>query len=432
MIARSCMAAIALVALALASCASPPEGQSAKADTSFTIAVIPDTQNYTDYTHQTAEGFAFDASVMFMQQMQHIADNLESEGGDIAFVTALGDVWQHQTLLIDPAHEARGFKRVPNPILDDHFAPTAKVETVEMPTARKGYELIAGKTPFSVVPGNHDYDAMWTDASRPPAAVFKDMSSLGMLHAGGLNNFRKVFSDQSPFFKGKDWYVASHDGGADSAQIFTAGGYRFLHIGLQFDAPNASLEWAASVVKRFPGLPTIISTHDYIDNNGARISNPIIDNNAVDSQDNSPQMVWDKFLSQHDQIFLVLCGHEHGQFFRTDENRFGHKVYQILSDYQDRRQTAKDAGVKMQMGEGIGDGWLRFMTFDMSTPTPTVKVNTYSTWYKKQSLDTAEYAAWYKGAEKPKMTDAEFLGQDNFTFDLTDFRARFAGAVTKR
>ena len=418
-IARAALLASA-AALCLGAAAKPAE------DGRFTIAVIPDSQNYLDYLHQTATGFPFDASPMFLEQMQYVADHLKSQGGDIAFVSGLGDVWQHQIRRIDPAHEARGFKWVANPFMDSEFAPTDKVQTVEMPVARKGYELIAGKTPFSVVPGNHDYDAMWTDASHPPQPVFKDMASLGELHAGGLDNFRSVFGDRSAFFKGKSWYVASHDGGADSAQIFTAGGYRFLHIGLQFDAPNASLDWAQSVIKRYPGLPTIISTHDFLETDGERLPNPIIDNHSVDPQDNTPQMVWDKLISPNDQIFLVLCGHEHAQAFRTDDNRSGHKVYQVLSDYQSRHHTSDVVGyTKFQQEEGIGDGWMRLMTFDMTAATPKVHVHTYSTHYKKESGDVADYAAWYKHDEKPKESDAEFRAGDDFTFDLTDFRQRF-------
>lgn len=420
---RALLAATALALVVPMAGQAAPAAKSAEA--SFTIAVIPDTQNYMDYTHQKAENFPFDAREMFLEQMGYIASNLRSQGGDIAFVDSLGDVWQHQSLAIDPAHEARGFKRVPNPIMDPMFSPTPKVQLIEMPTARQGFEMIAGKTPFSVVPGNHDYDAMWTDANHPPAAKFVDMSSLGMLHSGGLNNFRSVFGSETPFFKGQSWYVASHDGGADSAQIFEAGGYRFLHIGLQFDAPNASLAWAAEVIKKYPGLPTIISTHDYMNNDGERVPNPIIDNHAVDSDDNTPQMVWDKLISQNDQIFMVLCGHEHGQAFRVDDNRYGHKVYQILADYQDRHQTAIEAGVKAGPENGIGDGWMRFLRFDMAGATPTVHVRTYSTHYKKQSVDTPEYAAWYKAHEKPKMSDADFHGQDDFKFDLTDFQTRF-------
>ena len=60
------------------------------------------------------------------------------------------------------------------------------------------------------------------------------------------------------------------------------------------------------------------------------MANPIIDNSVLDPEDNSPLMVWDKLISRHHQIFLVLCGHEHGQAFRSDPNQFGHVVYRAL------------------------------------------------------------------------------------------------------
>lgn len=415
-----------IVAATLLALAAPADAKP------FTIAAIPDTQNYIDYTHQKAEGYPFDASELFLGQMRYIASRLESAGGDIAFVTALGDVWQHQTLDMDPTHKARGFKRVANPAMDAEFAPTPKVFSIELPKAREGYRLIAGKVPFSVVPGNHDYDSMWTDSNHPPKPEIKSIADVGVLHASGLTNFVSVFGAESEFFKDRPWYIASHDGGADSAQIFTAGGMRFLHIGLQFDPPDASLAWAATVIQAHPGLPTILSTHDYMSNEGERRPNPVIDNNAVDPQDNTPQMVWDKLISQHDQIFLVLCGHQHGQAFRTDPNRFGHAVYQILADYQDRAQTAKDAGLKVDpYTGGIGDGWLRLLTFDLDGPVPTVAVRTYSPHYRNYSADQAGYAAWYKAQEKPKLSDAEFLAQDEFTFDLADFRKRFPAAAKR-
>jgi hypothetical protein len=65
------------------------------------------------------------------------------------------------------------------------------------------------------------------------------------------------------------------------------------------------------------------------------------------------------------------------------------------------------------------------MTFDMAGPTPTIHVHTFSTYYKKDRLDTPDYAQWYKPHEKPKLSDADFHRQDDFTIDLSDFRARF-------
>lgn len=437
-------AAVAIFSL-LAACAAPvaeeaqfpkvvtPEIQAQIApDQVFTIAVLPDTQNYLDYTHQKAEGFPFEASELFLEQMRYVADNLESEGGDIAFVTSLGDVWQHQTKAMDPAHEARGFKAVANPILSAHLAPSDKTLTVEMPKAHEGFSLIAGKTPFSVVPGNHDYDAMWTDSKFPPEATtpaeidMTDMArSLGVLHPGGLDNFRSVFGADTEFFKGKPWYVASHDGGADSAQVFEAGGYRFLHIGLQFDPPNDSLAWAASVIADYPGLPTIISTHDYMSKEGERVPNVIVDGHAVDPIHNTPEMVWEKLISQNEQIFLVLCGHQHGQAWRVDENAAGQKVWQILADYQDRGQTAIEAGVKSDWPVGIGDGWMRLMEFDFTDEAPRMTVRTYSTHYKKSSRETSDYADWYKAGEKPLLSDEAFHDEDDYVLELVDFRTRF-------
>ena len=62
---------------------------------SFSIAVLPDTQNMIDYRHQKAQGFPIDASELFLGQMRWIADRAVARGGDLAFVAAVGDVWQH-------------------------------------------------------------------------------------------------------------------------------------------------------------------------------------------------------------------------------------------------------------------------------------------------------------------------------------------------
>lgn len=417
------MKRIVLVAALLAS----TPAMAATGDGKFTIAAIPDTQNYMDYTHQKEENFPFDAREMFFEQMEYIAANTESQGGEIAFVTGLGDVWQHQTMRIDPGHYMRGFREAPNSVFGKMFAPSQKVLDVEMPAAKKGYELLMGKVPFSAVPGNHDYDAMWTDSKFPPADKidFKDLSTIGTLHPGGLSNFRAVFGEHTPFFKGRDWYVGANDGGADSAQVFEAEGYKFLHIGLQFDPPNSSLEWAARMIARYPGVPTIISTHDYLDTKGERRPNFLIDGAKVDPQDNSPQMMWDKLISQHDQIFMVLCGHHHGQSLRIDRNAAGNEVYQVLADYQDRGQTAIDAGVKSERPPTIGDGWMRLMEFDFTGKVPQVKVRTYSTHYKKQSAQVKQYAKWYRDHEDPGMSDKAFAKEDDFTLTLGDFEKRF-------
>ena len=429
--------AVLMLAITLAACPAKPP-----VETSFVIAVLPDTQNMIDYKHQSAAGFQMDASKLFMGQMNYIAANAKSAGGEIAFVTAVGDVWQHQSIAMDAEHAARGFALVPNPYFATEVEASPNTQAIELPTARAGYGLISGKVPFAVAPGNHDYDAMWADskfpavapqelaafsAQNPGADISRHPELLGMLHIGGLNNFRSVFGADTPFFKDKPWYVASYRGGADSAQKFTAGGYTFLHFALEMSPEDDVLAWVESVIAANPGLPTIISTHDFLSTAGERHPNPIIDLKAADARHNNAEDLWTKLISRHDQIFMVLCGHQHGQAMRVDTNEKGHQVYQILADYQDRGQSAIDAGVPLVRGRavGIGDGWLRLMTFDTGAAVPTVKVRTYSPHYNGYSTALPTYAAWYKPFEKPQLSDADYLKADDFVIELTDFKARF-------
>jgi hypothetical protein len=412
-------------------------------DGTFTIAVIPDTQNMLDFSHQKAAGFALDSAALFIEEMQYIADNTVGNGGEIAFVASVGDVWQHQTLAIDPDHQARGFRVIENALFASEILVTEKTTTVEMPKALEGFRLIAQTgVPFGVAPGNHDYDAMWSDSAFPPdynrigellspggGLANYDPAILGMLHIGGLANFTSVFGEQTAFFKDKDWYVSSFNGGADSAQVFTAGGYRFLHIALEMQPSDDVLAWAQSVIDSHTGLPTIITTHDYLSQHGERTPTPIIDLKRVDpTAHNSAEELWSEFISRNDQVFLVLCGHQHGQALRIDNNAAGHKVYQVLADYQDRGQAGLDAGQpRTRDGRifGIGDGWFRLMQFDTAADVPTVDVKTYSTHYDVLSDDLPQYAQWYKEGEQPDMTDQQFYQADSYRLALDDFRARF-------
>jgi hypothetical protein len=394
----------------------------------FTVAMIPDTQSYVDYRHQESFGFPFDAIDQLYAQMWWVARNARSAGGDIVFATHVGDVWHHYSEWMDPVHAARGFQWMPNGGSETARSPKVQTRAFEIPAAVQGFKLLDGKLPFSVVPGNHDYDALWTDPAHPPRP---EQKQVGVRHLGGLTGFQSAFSSASAFFAGRPWYVDSHDDGADSAQVFTAGECRFLHIGLQYHAPDVSLSWAAAVIARHPGLPTIVTTHDYLDRDGKRHmrSNPL--SSDLDPLDNDPERIWEEFVSRHDQIFLVLSGHVSGQGFSVDTNRAGNAVYQMMADYQDRNRSAIDAGADGP----TGDGWLRLLKFRLDTARPTIEVRTYSTHYGKFASEIPEYGAWYKAREKQaQLSDEEFLRRDEFTIDLGDFHRRFgapAGAPAR-
>ena len=419
-----------------AGCALMPMDDSQDGGT-FTIAMVPDTQNYVDFTHQKAHGFAIDASELYIQQMEWIAANAISEGGEIAFLASVGDTWQHPSESIDPEHEAMGIGRIDNPFFGKHFDPTDQVRAVEVPKAIEGYEIIAAAgIPFGVPPGNHDYDAMYNVDTHPPnlAKQPEDLQmvteDIGLLHVGGLDNFLSAFGEDSPFFADESWYVSAFKGGTSSAQIFEAGGYSFLHLALEMQAGDPVLEWARGVIAKHPGMPTILSTHDYLSPRGKRLAGGFLDFTLVDEANhNTPQQLFDKLISTSDQIFLVLCGHYHGQAFIQEENTEGHAVYTMLADYQDRGQVGVDAGQPLGgfMGGpvGLGDGWLRLLHFDTESNPPRISVETYSTYYQQKSSEMPEYVDRYRDHEQPNMTDEQFLEAEEFEVVLEDFRERF-------
>lgn len=413
-------------------CACQPDNKNNKA--SFTLAVIPDTQNYIDFRHQKAEGFEVDGSELFIQQMRFVAERSAANGGDIAFVASVGDVWQHQTKTIDAGHQQRGINIEPDPILGRRSKRTEQVLTIELPTAIEGYRIISqAGLPFGVAPGNHDYDATWSVAGYPPnrskkfSELERTVEDFGILHVGGLDNFRTVFGDNTGFFKDKPWYIASYKGGANSAQKFAAGGYDFLHFALEMQPGDDVLRWVETVLAENPGLPTIITTHDYLSVSGERFPYPVSDLALVDPDfHNSAEQLWQKLISRHDQIFLVLCGHQYGQSYRIDKNIKGNPVYQILADYQGRGQAGLDAGRTRLVG--LGDGWLRLMRFDFATKPATITIKTFSSHYEQYSSDMDKYADWYKIREQPELSDEEFYATDNFVISLDGFTSRFVSA----
>ncbi|MCP5382836.1 MAG: serine/threonine protein phosphatase [Kordiimonadaceae bacterium] len=412
--------------IALSGC----DQKSGSIDHQFTIAMIPDTQNMVDYLHQRQAGFAIDSADLYIEQMQYIADNSENRGGEIAFATSVGDVWQHLDVEVDPAHYERGLRKVP---ITPRIPPEELLSgrnNFEIPVVIKGYDLIEETgIPFSVAPGNHDYTTGWMHNPYPddpnPRDRMRAENILPNMHLGGYDVFNGVFGPQSKYFKGKNWYISSFHGGVNSAQIFDAGGYKFLHLAFEMQAGDDVLGWAQSVINENPGLPTIISTHDYLNPRGERLPSPSYDLDAVDPlAHNSAEEIWNEFISKNDQIFMVLSGHQLGQAIKTSINDKGNAVYQILADYQ-RRGQAANPPVGQQQITGIGDGWLRLMEFDTAPSIPVIKVRTYSTFYKKYSSELAEYSSWYRNMEQPGMTDQEFQEADNYDIILNDFKIRF-------
>ena len=146
----------------------------------------------------------------------------------------------------------------------------------------------------------------------------------------------------------------------DNFALFSAGGRDFLVLNLEWEAPQYALDWADRVLAAYPDRIAIMATHSFVGLNGPRRT-------TAERPGGTPaNTMWTNFVFQQCSIRLVLNGHFHngnlGEANRSDLNRCGQPVQQILTDYQDRANG--------------GDGWLRYYTFDPAANTMTA--TTYS------------------------------------------------------
>lgn len=255
----------------------------------FSIIAIPDTQRYIR-----------DNPTAFDRMVQWIAANVASQC--IAFVTHLGDVVRH-------------------PVPEQWAAADAILRQLD------------GAVPFGISVGNNDMVETTGDAS--------------------------LFSATFPpgRFAGCPWYGGAFRANADSYQLFEAESDGYLILHLECNAPDAVLEWANDVLASHADRHTIISAHMFL----GPLDQPASREDLFAARKgvmrwskchgpagNSPQQIWDKCLSRHPKVLLILCGDQsRTQAMRMQlAARDGHAVSACLSDYG-----------------GADEGWLRIYRF---------------------------------------------------------------------
>lgn len=324
----------------------------------FTVAVVPDTQNYSDATLSQPQG-----ADIFARQMRYLVDKREEK--NLMFVTFVGDIVQHGD---------GQFRQTVEGGAEDRFRYWNS--RAEWDNANRAVSILSrSPIPFGMSPGNHDYDNYsWWDGPDSPGA--------GRPLSGG-RTWDYYFGPRSRHFAGKPWYGGAFNQGLNSYQFFTGGGKRFLHLSLEMQPTADALAWAQEAIDANPGLPVIVTTHEWL--------NPALTGQTERSNGHQsyfagsdhlpPDAVWDRFIRKNPAIFLVLCGHNwtptvdgisQGENLRIDHNDAGYPVYQLLQDYQ-----GNTIGPDGKAGSANGGaGWMRFIQFD--TDRRKIHVYTYS------------------------------------------------------
>lgn len=290
----------------------------------FVIGILPDTQVEVKAKPE-----------MFMSQMNWLAAKRDSL--NMAIVLHVGDIVDYNNI-IHYERASAGFK-----ILDE------------------------AKVPYAVCLGNHDTDAVGENTG----SAAPGNTNTNLRQTGKFNSYFPVerFRIQKGRFEEKK---------SDNAYyIFRAGGLKWLVVSLEFCARPAPVDWANTVIQRYPKHNVIILTHSHLTAAG------IIDQRNAGYGDLSPQQIFDRMITKHPNIKFVFSGHTGTSVYRVDKGENGNLIYQILQDYQ---------------GQDAGGGYIRLLEIDPRAGTLSGKM--YSPFYKKTKEDYS----------KISLTGVEFTG----------------------
>jgi hypothetical protein len=197
-------------------------------------------------------------------------------------------------------------------------------EEYQWQNADKAFRVLDGAVPYSIVPGNHDLDRKGKQLTHE------------------TTRYTKYFPPSR--YEKYPWY-GGHLGStnANSFCFFEGGGKKFMVVSLEVWPSDQAIEWANGVISSHTDRQVIVATHSYLNRLGRSKEK------REDMNSNSGQDLWDKLVSKHENVFMVVCGHISGWRQQTNMDDAGLPVHEIMFDYQSQPNG--------------GNGWLVLMRF---------------------------------------------------------------------
>ena len=200
--------------------------------------------------------------------------------------------------------------------------------------------------------------------------------------------------------------------------LFTAGGLDFIAVHLGYDVTAEELEWASDVLDQYSDRNAMVMTHAHrapsnnADGRGGSFSH---DGAEIDQS----------VLQQHDNVFLVLSGHEHGVNIevRKDVGTYGNNIVELLADYQFYEVSAEELGLA-GIDDRNPDDMLRFgasffRMLQIDVDNSEMAVDTYSPMLENFGATEYDDRERYNGTEDDTRVpiQLETRRQTSFTTD---------------
>lgn len=233
--------------------------------------------------------------------------------------------------------------------------------------AKSNFNKLKGKIPYAFCMGNHDVSIRENTAENATADLRISTAANNAFKASDFEAFGGAYEEEKI---------------DNTYHLFSAGGFDWLVLSIEFVPNDLVLNWANNVIEEHPDRLIIILTHSYMhygsntdacsrDNRVKGTSDwrkftASYENQTPESMLNDGEMMWNKLVSKHKNIFAVFSGHILGsgtaKLVSFGENM--NKVYQMMSNYQNQVREMNDEGK---------NGYIRLITIDPQSRTMDVR-----------------------------------------------------------
>ncbi|MCU0983769.1 MAG: metallophosphoesterase [Acetobacteraceae bacterium] len=293
-------------------------------ENAYTIAVLPDTQDYTDASLANGPPETFYAMTKWLVESR--------DAKNIVFVGHVGDVTQ------------------------DNLASHWEV-------ANRALSTLDGKIPYSLLPGNHDQAAGGTAADH--SSVFLDaLFSPARQAASNPTTFGGVY-DREP------------ERGVNNYHTFEApDGTDWLVLSLEFGPRDDIIRWAGDVIGAHLDHQVILLSHS-LTNWAVRhdpAGGPLYDEGAgydygmgrSPEGANDGETVYRELLARFPNVAMTFSGHIFGDGAETNVSysQHGNRIVESLVNYQNGVAREITGNGDAALGGRGGNGAIRLVTID--------------------------------------------------------------------
>jgi Ca2+-binding RTX toxin-like protein len=322
-------------------------------ENAFTIAVLPDTQNYSDVA----------GAPTMVKMAQWLVDHKDSLG--IEFVTHVGDI-------------------------------TNSNQQFQWDNISQGLHILDGEIPYALTAGNHDQGP--GGGAQAHETGYMDQYFSPEAQAANSDTFGGTY-DMAP------------ERAPNNFHTFTApDGTEWLVLSLEFGASDDVIRWGKDVIEAHLDHRVILTTHAYMNWAGRHdaTGRPLYGEGtgydygmgSAPENANDGETMYRELVQPYSNVTMTFSGHIFGDGAETlvSYDAFGNPVHQMLVNYQN--------GVSTEINDGNGgSGAIRLLTIDPAngqvyTSTYFAEEERYLSNDRGDVLDRDDLAGPYRGQEE--------------------------------